>query len=536
MLDAARRQVVGPGRPRRPRRPATGCSSRSVSSSRPGSWSRARPTPFALGTSRTSSPWPSSWRRASHSATARDASRASRPNTTTSTPRSSGATEPRATEEMLRFTTALTLFWELRGHLAKGGRWFARVLRDDDAPPTVERARALWGAAHVALYGDDFETMQVRAPQALAMAEAVGDDWAAGRALNTLGFATVLFDPVGRPRPVGAQHRARTGDRRRLGRRRWLEDDDGRVLRRARRSGRRRRARPAPTVGEQLESEFFLAWYRFMVGYFAMHRGDYAVARAEFARSLESCRRGRRPFDRRLCRGVRPRRAGRNRRSRRCRRRSGRVDRPRERGGRRVRARRGGRVSRGHRARDRRHRRCARVRRAAHRDDSRTRRAPVDGAAPPGARRGEADRPATSTRRRPRSTKPPRSSSRTTTTGSSRLIEYERALVAHGRGEPARAEDLLHSALDRQARHDLKPGITATLDALGALALDAESPSEAVRCFAAADALRAGDRTVRPAPSTRQRAPVASTGRETSSAKRSSNSIGPKPRTCRSAR
>ena len=51
------------------------------------------------------------------------------------------------------------------------------------------RARALWGAAHVALYGDDFETMMVRAPQALAMAEAVGDDWAAARALNSLGFA-----------------------------------------------------------------------------------------------------------------------------------------------------------------------------------------------------------------------------------------------------------------------------------------------------------------------------------------------------------
>ena len=75
-------------------------------------------------------------------------------------------------EEMLRFTTALTLFWELRGHLAKGGRWFAHVLGDDEAPPSVERARALWGAAHVALYGDDFAVMAVRAPQALAMAEA----------------------------------------------------------------------------------------------------------------------------------------------------------------------------------------------------------------------------------------------------------------------------------------------------------------------------------------------------------------------------
>jgi DNA-binding CsgD family transcriptional regulator len=71
------------------------------------------------------------------------------------------------------------------------------------------------------------------------------------------------------------------------------------------------------------------------------------------------------------------------------------------------------------------------------------------------------------------------------------LIEYEGALVASARGEAARAEDLLHSALNRQARHDLKPDIAATLDALGALALEAESPGEAVRCFAAADTLRA---------------------------------------------
>ena len=43
-------------------------------------------------------------------------------------------------------------------------------------------------------------------------------------------------------------------------------------------------------VGERLGSEFFLAWYHFVVGYFAMHRGDYAAARASFARSAELCR------------------------------------------------------------------------------------------------------------------------------------------------------------------------------------------------------------------------------------------------------
>ena len=73
----------------------------------------------------------------------------------------------RPAEDMLRMATALTLFWELRGHLGKGGRWFARILRDEDAAPTALRSRALWGAAHVALYGDDFATMAVRAPKRL---------------------------------------------------------------------------------------------------------------------------------------------------------------------------------------------------------------------------------------------------------------------------------------------------------------------------------------------------------------------------------
>jgi predicted ATPase len=135
-----------------------------------------------------------------------------------------------ATDDMLRFTCALTLFWELRGHLGRGGRWFARVLgdTDDDVVPTVERARALWGAAHVALYGDDFATMMVRAPQALAMAETVGDDWAAARALNTLGFAEVMFDPEGGRATLA------------------------RVLRRARRIGRGRLARGAATRRREL--------------------------------------------------------------------------------------------------------------------------------------------------------------------------------------------------------------------------------------------------------------------------------------------
>ena len=86
-----------------------------------------------------------------------------------------------ATEDMLRFTTALTLFWELRGHLAKGGRWFARVLRRRRRArrPSTERVRS--GARRTSRStATTSRRCMVRAPQALAMAETVGDDWAAG--------------------------------------------------------------------------------------------------------------------------------------------------------------------------------------------------------------------------------------------------------------------------------------------------------------------------------------------------------------------
>ena len=70
--------------------------------------------------------------------------------TTTSSLPPSGATPPGPREPLLRLLTALTLFFELRSHLAEGGRWFARALAHDGAPAAL-RARALWGAAHVAL-------------------------------------------------------------------------------------------------------------------------------------------------------------------------------------------------------------------------------------------------------------------------------------------------------------------------------------------------------------------------------------------------
>ena len=67
------------------------------------------------------------------------------------------------TSHCFRLVTALALFWVLRGHTADGGRWFCRALAHDDGPSVVH-ARALWGAAYVAIYGDDHETGDLCAP------------------------------------------------------------------------------------------------------------------------------------------------------------------------------------------------------------------------------------------------------------------------------------------------------------------------------------------------------------------------------------
>lgn len=97
-------------------------------------------------------------------------------------------------EWQLRMLGALTLFFELRAHLGEGGRWFARALGADGAPSSI-RARALWGAAHVAGYGGDFVTASTRAAQALAMAEELGDDRVRARALNHIGFVQMWSEP-----------------------------------------------------------------------------------------------------------------------------------------------------------------------------------------------------------------------------------------------------------------------------------------------------------------------------------------------------
>jgi len=190
---------------------------------------------------------------------------------------------------MLRMTIALALFYELRGHLTNGQRWFARALAFDDAPSAL-RARALWGSAHVALYNYDYPTMLSHAPAALAMAEETGDTWATARALNTLGYAELWFDP--------AMARETLQRSIALGREiddPWAVADGLKMLSVTWLT--QHAAEPALPVLEDLrvaakviQSRFFLAWVHTGIATVIAVRGDLDGARREFELAIEHCR------------------------------------------------------------------------------------------------------------------------------------------------------------------------------------------------------------------------------------------------------
>ncbi|WP_426570793.1 helix-turn-helix transcriptional regulator [Aquihabitans sp. McL0605] len=195
------------------------------------------------------------------------------------------------TDLFLRLVTGLTLFWELRGHLVEGGRWFARALAQE---PTdggdVVRARALWGAAHVALYSDDFAVAMALAPEALALAESVGDAWAKARALNTIGYAQLWTDPpaarealdasVSLGRSLGDNWAIADGLK--MITVSWMAEDDHEALAGA--------LDALDEVAASLHNVFFAAWCHAGRGMSAVHRGDVTAARDHLHRALQACR------------------------------------------------------------------------------------------------------------------------------------------------------------------------------------------------------------------------------------------------------
>jgi predicted ATPase/class 3 adenylate cyclase/DNA-binding CsgD family transcriptional regulator len=193
-------------------------------------------------------------------------------------------------ETLLRLTIALSLFWELRGHRHQGigSRWFTRALALDQGP-SVARARALWAAAHMGIYGGDAATTVALTPDALAVAEAVDDQQTIARAGNTINYIVSMFDPrqglkglaqsIGLARSIGDEWGAADGLK--MMTIAWAAQGDYEAALGT--------AHELAQVAGRLGNKFFLAWSHASVGYVALRRGDLATVRDRLGMSIALC-------------------------------------------------------------------------------------------------------------------------------------------------------------------------------------------------------------------------------------------------------
>jgi non-specific serine/threonine protein kinase len=94
--------------------------------------------------------------------------------------------------EGLRLATALMGFWRVRGHLAEGREWLARLL--DAVPvdgPKRERARGLRAAAVLAAPQGDYAAAERLLLASLALFLEIDDPNGAGRALSSLSYLSI---------------------------------------------------------------------------------------------------------------------------------------------------------------------------------------------------------------------------------------------------------------------------------------------------------------------------------------------------------
>ncbi len=119
-------------------------------------------------------------------------------------------------EPVLRLAGAVSLFWSLRGHLVEGRHRLENALSADERP-TAARAKALIGAADMAVDASDAAAVRIRAEEGLALYQTLGDAWGTAYAGVLLGHASAdegdatrarqLFEESTRAfRELGDQH------------------------------------------------------------------------------------------------------------------------------------------------------------------------------------------------------------------------------------------------------------------------------------------------------------------------------------------
>src|SRR5712691_9765343 len=95
-----------------------------------------------------------------------------------------------ASERTLRLTGAIWRFWSLKGHLVEGRRRLGNALGCDERP-TAARAKALTGAADLAMDAGDVASARLLAEQAHTLHRAFGDSWDSAYSLQLFANATL---------------------------------------------------------------------------------------------------------------------------------------------------------------------------------------------------------------------------------------------------------------------------------------------------------------------------------------------------------
>jgi predicted ATPase/class 3 adenylate cyclase len=105
------------------------------------------------------------------------------------------------TQLSLRLAGSLQRFWFQKGHFAEGVRRLESALGADESP-TAARAKALDGSAMLTIYERDTHTGAKRAEEALALHEALGDEWGSANSLSLFGHALADEGEFWRARPI----------------------------------------------------------------------------------------------------------------------------------------------------------------------------------------------------------------------------------------------------------------------------------------------------------------------------------------------
>jgi predicted ATPase/class 3 adenylate cyclase len=104
-------------------------------------------------------------------------------------------------ELTLRLAGAVSRFWDEKGHLTEGRRRLESALRTDNRP-TAARAKALNGAADMAVSLGDATTATLRAEEGLALHRTLGDAWGTAESGFLLGLAVADEDDFVRARQL----------------------------------------------------------------------------------------------------------------------------------------------------------------------------------------------------------------------------------------------------------------------------------------------------------------------------------------------